>query len=303
MVALRHRWRLCSVLNSTWRCLSYETKFMTFPDNYKGDKRAFSFSLTALAMPYIELNFALQTPPNIRTIHLVGSWDNYSQILVLHSTGVKGAWSRKFRFPISILKPGHRYGYYYIVDDDHINPDDTRTRTKLEFMDIPKDTPEPESHNSSHGSVIYGITPCISSIEIQHPQPSKSFDPNVICKTDFAPGTNRLSGGNTGSPLSVGNGSSCYQDSHRSSGTSQYSDSSISTFSSLQPPTQENPGKCHCERYGITRTGDRVKLDCGGISCEYLVEVENFDCSESTDNEDQDSIPRNDIRRWGMIFH
>ncbi|CAK7267501.1 hypothetical protein SEPCBS119000_002581 [Sporothrix epigloea] len=35
---------------------------------------------------------------------------------------------------------------------------------------------------------------------------------------------------------------------------------------------------CTCERFGITRKGDRVRIDCGGIRCGY-----DHDCSSSED--------------------
>jgi hypothetical protein len=39
---------------------------------------------------------------------------------------------------------------------------------------------------------------------------------------------------------------------------------------------------CTCERYGITRTGDRVKLDCGGSRCGYS---DNSECSSDSEDE------------------
>ncbi|CAI7675777.1 unnamed protein product [Penicillium manginii] len=235
-------------------------------------------------MASIQLKFTLQAPPNVKTIHLVGSWDNYSRQHRLHSEGQEGLWSGELRSPLSVLQPGHRYGYYYIMDGYQISHDEAPINRKLEFFDIPSDLLKPDPYNLSQRSGKFAIPPCVSSTEIKHPQPSKPFDPNLIYKDDFAPNTNRLSCGTAGSSLSDGGASSYSENSHRSSGTSNYSDSSNSTLPPLQSPTQHNLRQCHCDRYGITRTGDRVKLNCGGSRCEYLAVADDSDCSESAAN-------------------
>jgi len=49
---------------------------------------------------------------------------------------------------------------------------------------------------------------------------------------------------------------------------------------------------CTCERYGITRKGERVRLDCGGSRCGYG--DDSSDCS-SEDGEYRSSSRRNGI--------
>jgi hypothetical protein len=61
-------------------------------------------------------------------------------------------------------------------------------------------------------------------------------------------------------PSSVGSSLSSRSDSD--------SPSSASSLSDYSTPRSESGG-CTCERYGITRAGDRVKLDCGGSRCGY----------------------------------
>lgn len=173
----------------------------------------------------------------------------------------------------------------------------------LDLFNIPRDPPTPDPYNPPHCSMTYTIPPCVSSTEIKHPRPSKPCNPNLVYEADFVPDTARLSSGDAGSSFSDGGGSNYSENSHRSSSKSQYSDSSNSKLPSLQSATQHNPQKCHCERYGIIRAGDRVKLDCGGIRCDYVAEIGDSDCSESADNEDQDNISRKDVRRWGVIFY
>jgi hypothetical protein len=51
---------------------------------------------------------------------------------------------------------------------------------------------------------------------------------------------------------------------------------------------------CSCERYGITRGGDRVKLDCGGSRCGYSDEES---CCSSSDDE----YVASSTRRQGIV--
>jgi hypothetical protein len=74
-----------------------------------------------------------------------------------------------------------------------------------------------------------------------------------------------------------------------SSGTS--SPSSASSVSDYSSPGVSN---CSCERYGITRRGDRIKLDCGGTRCGYSD-------SESCSSEDEADHSRSS-RRNGIVI-
>jgi hypothetical protein len=61
---------------------------------------------------------------------------------------------------------------------------------------------------------------------------------------------------------------------------------------------------CTCERYGITRKGERVKLDCGGSRCGY--DDDNSSICSSTVSEDEAeyepvSCSRGNSRRNGII--
>jgi len=73
------------------------------------------------------------------------------------------------------------------------------------------------------------------------------------------------------------------------SSLSSRSDSTLSSVSDLS-----NVSSCSCERYGITRAGERVKLDCGGSRCGYS--VEESCCSSS----DEEYIPVS-TRRQGIV--
>lgn len=64
-------------------------------------------------MSATQLSFTLRTSANVKTAHLLGSWDNYSgQLPLSKDTSKAGGWRGTFRFSSSILKPGQRYWYY-----------------------------------------------------------------------------------------------------------------------------------------------------------------------------------------------
>ena len=52
---------------------------------------------------------------------------------------------------------------------------------------------------------------------------------------------------------------------------------------------------CTCERYGITQSGERVKLDCGGGRCGYI-----DDSSECSSEDDEGYVERT-TRRQGVV--
>ena len=64
-------------------------------------------------MSAIQLAFTLRTSSNVKTVHLLGSWDNYKGQLPLSKDAAKaGGWKGTFRFQGSTLQAGQRYWYY-----------------------------------------------------------------------------------------------------------------------------------------------------------------------------------------------
>lgn len=67
-------------------------------------------------MASVQLNFSLRTTPTVKTVHLLGSWDNYQGQLPLSRDATKksssGAWTGTFRFQPGTLQAGARYWYY-----------------------------------------------------------------------------------------------------------------------------------------------------------------------------------------------
>ncbi|SPJ87152.1 related to SRP40 Suppressor of mutant AC40 of RNA polymerase I and III [Fusarium torulosum] len=90
-----------------------------------------------------------------------------------------------------------------------------------------------------------------------------------------------------------------------SSGSSlSYRSDSSSPNSSLSG--YSTPGSdvssCTCERYGITRKGERVKLDCGGSRCGYDDDSDSICSSGSEDEyEYEATISHTSSRRHGVV--
>ncbi|CRK20075.1 hypothetical protein BN1723_017826, partial [Verticillium longisporum] len=83
-------------------------------------------------MSAIQLSFSLRVSSGVKTVHLLGSWDNYVGQLPLSkdkTSSKSGSWKGTFKFQGSTLEPGQRYWYYYIIDGYHVahNPSVTST--------------------------------------------------------------------------------------------------------------------------------------------------------------------------------
>ena len=71
-----------------------------------------------------------------------------------------------------------------------------------------------------------------------------------------------------------------------------------SRSSNSSSPSSVSSGSscCTCERYGITRSGERVKLDCGGARCGYS------DDSSECSSEDDEGYVECTTRRQGVVI-
>ena len=98
-------------------------------------------------MASVQLSFALRTSSGVKTVHLLGSWDNYAGQLPLakdKSSSKSGSWKGTFRFQGATLEPGQRYWYYYIIDGYHVSHDPGQSSTTepttgriLNILDVP----------------------------------------------------------------------------------------------------------------------------------------------------------------------
>lgn len=238
-----------------------------------------------------QLSFTLRTSTNVKTVHLLGSWDNYSGQLPMSRDGKAGAWKGHFRFQPSTLAPGQRYWYYYIMDGYHVSHDPAKPSTvepttgrKLNILDVPKSraTDKPEI------PLGRGLSPS----RIVHPKPSKPYASRAVREADYSTSpVDELTGQleqaslyhlSASPPSSVGSSLS----SRSSGGSSPASLSSLSDSS--------GGSRCSCKRYGITRGGSKVLIDCGGRRCGYS-DDSSSGCSSGDSSSEIDSSSESEV--------
>ncbi|OCK85871.1 hypothetical protein K432DRAFT_258948, partial [Lepidopterella palustris CBS 459.81] len=263
-------------------------------------------------MAAIQLNFTLRTSANCKTVHLLGSWDNYSGQLPLSKDAKKsGGWLGTFRFQGATLKQGQRYWYYYIIDGYHVSHDPAKeftteptTGRKLNILDIPGKTPttpaaparSPARDTSKrHSRRISSDIPkgrALSPSKIVSPTPVKPNQTRQLVNADYEPATIEA----LTSRFSLATMEDSDDSDYDSDGDSDVpSLTSRSSNSSSPSSVSSTSSCCTCERYGITRTGDRVKLDCGGARCGFS------DDSESCSSEDDEAYEARTTRRQGVV--
>lgn len=304
-------------------------------------------------MASVQLSFSLRTSSGVKTVHLLGSWDNYAGQLPLSkdkTSSKSGAWKGTFRFQGSTLQPGQRYWYYYIIDGYHVSHDPGQSSTTepttgriLNILDVPpeksssksssktsssrhstssssydkkerssKHHSSREKHSSSTSrresrrdslslSVDIPKGRPLSVSQIQSPKPLTPHATKYILEADYSAPTvgeltSRFSAAtieeeyaydiSNSPPSSVGSSLSSRSDSN--------SPSSASSLSDYSTPGSTS---CSCERYGITRQGNRVKLDCGGSRCGYSDDSDSCCSSPPSENE----YGRQSSRRNGLV--
>ena len=285
-------------------------------------------------MSAIQLSFSLRVSSGVKTVHLLGSWDNYTNQLPLSKdkSSLKGTWRGTFRFQPSVLQPGQRYWYYYIIDGYHVahNPSEDSTiepttGRALNILDVPKPSSKSSFKSSSrtssrksaafshHGISIPSDEEIakgrpLSVSQIKAPRPVNPKAARHILDADFD--EEELSARFAAAALAdddcyyldesdedviypdFGNPSS--RASSVSSSLSYRSDSSGGYSSSGYSTPASECSSCTCERYGITRRGERVRLDCGGSRCSY-----DDSCSSCSDSEPE--YVERSSRRHGIV--
>jgi len=296
-------------------------------------------------MTSVQLSFALRTSSSVKTVHLLGSWDNYAGQIPLaknKESSKSGAWKGTFRFQGSTLQPGQRYWYYYIIDGYHVTHDPAQDSTtepttgrSLNILDVPSDKSSKSSSSSKTSSSKTSSSKSSSSKSSKHssssskhssssrrearretsassdipkgrplsvsqivaPKPTKGYATKTILETEYST-LNSTTVAELTSRFSAATMEEDEYDSDEvpsSTGSSLSSRSDASSPSSLSSSSDySNSSSCSCERYGITRSGDRIKLDCGGSRCGYS--DEDSCCSSSED----EYVPGS-TRRQGIV--
>ncbi|KAI1945296.1 hypothetical protein LOZ57_004327 [Ophidiomyces ophidiicola] len=237
-------------------------------------------------MAAVQLNFSLNTPPKIKTVQLLGSWDNYRTQLPLTRTaaGKYASWAGKFRFQSSMLKPGQRYWYYYILDGHHVYHDvnkestvEKTTRRTLNILDVPRDAAPAATTTSSHARVASQTIPkgrALSPSKIQHPKPSKPYESRRFCENGYVATQRAMDALNTRfahAALSDSDSDISASPTSSTSGRSMFSSRGGSTSPTSSVSSMSSGGggasPCTCQRFGITAAGQRVRIHCGGKRC------------------------------------
>jgi hypothetical protein len=262
-------------------------------------------------MAAIQLNFTLRTSSNCKTVHLLGSWDNYNGQLPLSKDATKtGGWKGTFRFQGATLKQGQRYWYYYIIDGYHVSHDPAReftteptTGRKLNILDIPvaksgaaQAAPAASKRASRQSRRVSADIPkgrSLSPSQIQCPKPMKPGQVRNIVAGNYEPATvEALTSRFSRATIDSEDSDSDYDSDADSDVPSLTSRSSNSSSPSS---VSSSSSCCTCERYGITRSGDRVRLDCGGARC-------GFSDDESCSSEDEEEYIARQTRRQGVVI-
>jgi hypothetical protein len=260
-------------------------------------------------MAAIQLNFTLRTSANCKTVHLLGSWDNYSGQLPLSKDPKKsGGWVGCFKFQGATLKQGQRYWYYYIIDGYHVSHDPAReftteptTGRKLNILDIPSKKSSSASKSSdrssrriSSASIPKGRS--LSPSRIAAPRPQRPHETRQVINTQYDKATLEALTSRLARQNLDDSDSDSYVDSDDESDVPSLT--SRSSNSSSPSSVSSTSSCCTCERYGITRAGDRVKLDCGGARCGFSDDSE--DCS--SEDEYYQEYEAKTTRRQGIVI-
>lgn len=194
----------------------------------------------------------------------------------------------------------------YIIDGYHVSHDPDKPSTRepttgreLNILDTPSSGSSSRSaaHRRNLPSIEIPKGRPLSQSQIKSPKPEKPYQTRHLFEHPTADelaerfaqahlGDDDDSDGSllsSSPPSSVGSSLSSRSDSNSPS-----SASSMSDYSSPDTPV------CTCQRYGITRKGERVKLDCGGSRCGY---ADSSGCSSESDEE---RLPRS-TRRQGIV--
>lgn len=270
-------------------------------------------------MAAIQLSFSLRTSANCKTVHLLGSWDNYNgQLPLSKDTAKSGSWKGTFRFQGATLKQGQRYWYYYHIDGYHVSHDPAKEYTtepttgrKLNILDVPAaragaTAAAPSSRSKRHSRRVSQDVPkgrALSPSKIVAPKPVKPNQTRHLTTADFEqPATVAQLTSRFGAATieSSDDDESDEEEDESEDESDSDADSDVPSLSSSRSASSRASSVssasscCTCERYGITRAGDRVKLDCGGARCGS----DEDSCSSDSDGESQTRM----ARRQGLVI-
>lgn len=256
-----------------------------------------------------QLSFSLRVSSGVKSVHLLGSWDNYQGQLPLSkdkTSSKSGSWKGTFRFSSSTLEAGQRYWFYYIVDGYHVthNPSqeftvEPTTGRSLNILDVPKSKSSSSSSSSSRKSSSRSSSSKSSSSSTRDVAKGRPLSTSQIkAPKPVAPHATRtiLDYDEEVDALADRFAADLTYESEGSDSELSYRSSPSSSISGYSTPASDCTD-CSCERYGITRKGERVRLDCGGSRCGY----DDSSCSSESEEEEYRS-PTTSSRRNGVVM-
>jgi len=258
-----------------------------------------------------QLSFSLRTSANVKTVHLIGSWDGYQGQLPLSRSGSKaGAWAGTFRFQSTVLQQGQRYWYYYMMDGYHVSHDPAKSHTvepttgrKLNVLDVPAGKGGKTSSSSSQDkrasrrhSRDIPRGRAVDPSNIKSPRPQRPGQTKHITQGYSHDTLEQLASRFSAATIDESDDDSDSDSDIDSCPSLSSGGSSISGCSSPESVSSTS-STCTCERYGITRAGHRVKLDCGGSRCGSSEE----ECSSESEGEEYQHRIRA-TRRHGVVI-
>lgn len=194
-------------------------------------------------------------------------------------------------------------GYHVSHDPAHQHVVEPTTGRKLNILDVPaskgKSKPS-ETSRSARNSRRYskevprgrGVSPS----QIKSPFPYNPVQTAHLVAADYSH--------TTVDQLTARFGHTTIDDSDSDSEIESDSGSDVPSLTSSRTSNSSSPSSvsssssaCSCERYGITRSGNRVKLDCGGARCGYS------DSDSCASESDQEYYSRQATRRHGVVVH
>jgi len=252
-------------------------------------------------MAAIQLSFSLRTTANVKQVHLIGSWDGYQGQLPLSRESGSSKWRGTFRFQSNLMQPGSRYWFYYMLDGYQVCHDPSKEYTQepttgrnLNILDVPANAAKSSKRSGERGSRRYSReiprgrpTSTIASPKPVRPgQVAKKLERQALAQLTERLATTRLADFSSDSEIDDTSEEDSSGDDDSDSDVPSLS-SGGSTLSGCSSPSSisSTSSSCTCERYGITRSGERVKLDCGGSRCGSDVSTENSSESEEDSRE------------------
>jgi hypothetical protein len=258
-------------------------------------------------MTAIQLSFSLRTTSNVKQVHLIGSWDGYQGQLPLSRDSGSTKWKGTFRFQSATMQAGQRYWFYYMLDGYQVSHDPSKEFTKepttgrnLNILDVPASASSGSSSRHSRGSSSKSsrrysreLPQGRPAAEIRSPKPirpghlAKQLEAQARTQAALDAMSDRFSRAKLSDYSDEDSDIEDDSDSDVGSDVPSLSSGGSSVSGCSSPSSVSSVSSdCTCERYGITRGGDRVKLDCGGAIC------------GSERSEEDDSSEEEDARQY-----